>query len=91
LIDAVAFALALPLPRGKHAHVRDLVYARNSDDVERGVDNVTGSMFVKLNFEGGLTLKRTYNGRDQVCEQAVIETNGLETPLTNDEYKERIH
>ena len=38
LIDAVAFALALPLPRGKHAHVRDLVYASaNGDDVAQGM------------------------------------------------------
>ena len=26
LLDAVAFALALPLPRGKYTHVKDLVY-----------------------------------------------------------------
>ena len=44
LIDAVAFALALPLPRGKHSHVRDLVYASapsssidGQDDVARGM------------------------------------------------------
>ena len=47
-------------------------------------------MFVKLNFEGGLTLKRTYNMHEQICEQAIIEPSGLETPLTNEEYKARI-
>ena len=109
MIDAVAFALALPLPRGKHTHVRNLVYASDpaslqgagNDDVARGMRHMEQSsfaedipppdiMFVKLNFEGGTSLKRTYNVFDQVTEQSVIAQGGLETPVTLDEYKEKI-
>ena len=44
LIDALGFALALQLPRGKHAHVRDLVYTSGNrdDDVERGLAAYNG-------------------------------------------------
>ena len=47
-------------------------------------------MYVRLNFEGGVSLKRTYSVRDQLTEQSLIERDGLETPLTIEEYKGRI-
>lgn len=79
----MAFALALPLPRGKHTHVRDLVYASGSnksgdnDEVARGMQAANNDaesnasseereMFVKLNLENGLCLKRTYTVKDQL-------------------------
>ena len=91
MIDAVAFALALPLPRGKHAHVRDLVYCSSSgsgdDDVSRAMqgggvgeqeemdasnNHTEKVMFVRLNFENGVSLKRTYTVKDQISEQSVF-------------------
>ena len=82
-----AALLALPLPRGKHSHVRDLVYASvpsssidGQDDVARGMQNDIEQqdpqpaghgidrMYVKLNFENGTCLKRTYTVFDQVTE-----------------------
>ena len=91
LIDAVAFALALALPRGKHAHVRELVYSGGPpDDVAEGLgDDAARDMYVQLNFENGVSLKRSYSVRDQVSEQSVIEGR-VETPLTMDEYKDRV-
>ena len=47
-------------------------------------------MYVKLNFESGLSLKRTYTIQEQITEQSVIEADGLEVPLTIQEYKARI-
>ena len=97
LLDAVAFALALPLPRGKYAHVRDLVYnnrggnQNNDDDIGVNESQQLASeqdMYVKLNFEGALSLRRSYAVRDQVCEHSVIEGQ-QETPLTSDEFKIR--
>ena len=45
-------------------------------------------MFVRLNFDSGLSLRRSYAVRDQVCEYTVIE-GSVESPLTSEEYKER--
>ena len=70
----MAFALALPLPRGKHTHVRDLVYASGNDDVAQGMrENKVDApeettMFVRLNLEGDISLKRTFSMSDQVSE-----------------------
>ena len=110
----MAFALALPLSRGKHSHVRELVYASgpnsrnsnqgaNDDDVARGLAaedqkideagldaNQPMSMHVKLNFDSGVSLIRSYSVKDRTSEQSIIEANGVETPLTMDEYKAKI-
>ena len=42
---------------------------------------VSDTMFVKLNFSSGVSLKRTYSVAEQLTEQSIIET-GLETPST---------
>ena len=95
LLDAVAFALALPLSRGKHAHVKELVYSgpnasaaasssRNSVSRNVGDDDVAAGlkagettvnqspevmeMHVRLNFENGVALKRSYNCQEHVSE-----------------------
>ena len=47
-------------------------------------------MFVRLNLEGNISLKRTFSVADQVSEQSVIDATGMETPLIMSEYKERI-
>lgn len=91
----MAFALAVPLPRGKHTHVRDLVYAAE-DDVSRAVagnpdlQQAVEQMYVKLNFEGGVCLKRTYTVHDRVTDFSIFDASGEERPLLEQEFKEYI-
>jgi len=67
------------------------------DDVARGMaENSEGGaaaaeqvMSVKLNFENGISVKRTYTVSDQVSEQSLIQ-NEMETPMTMAEYKQKV-
>lgn len=70
LIEAIAFGLGIPLPRGSYAHVRDLVYKPSSgtgtegDEASLEQKSAIVQMYVKLNFVNGLVLKRTFMTED---------------------------
>ena len=87
MVLAVAFGLGAVLPRGQYTHTRDLMYVvrpgsngsnengeENEDDVERGIlDQELQSMHVKLIFDDGLELKRSYSKEDSVSEQFITD------------------
>ena len=90
MVDAIAFALCLPLARGKHAHVRDLVYQQNPNGGEPAPQNYgEEQMFVQLNLKDGISLRRSYLVKEQISEYTIIE-NGRERPCILEEYKSGI-
>ena len=61
MVDAIAFALCLPLARGDSAHVRDLVYHGNLTSDEAAPQNFGDEqMYVQLNLKDGISLRRSY-------------------------------
>ena len=81
IIDAVAFALFLPLLPAKHAHTKELVYRANQQG------NSAWDMHVQLNFTS-CSFRRSYT--DGVHEYTFLVDGKHEKPMTADEYKEQI-
>ena len=86
-IDAIAYGLCLPLLKGKHRHVKELVYAEASSSV-RGSGAMlqaqqlpdsefkaplSDTMHVQLNFGDRTSLRRSYTVADQVNEYFFID------------------
>ena len=82
LIDAIAFALCLPLLPAKHVHTRELVYRVAADAP------LADEMIVQLNFSD-MSLKRCF--RDGVHEYSYLPHQKPERPLTQFEYKDQCH
>ena len=80
LIDAIAFALCLPLMPAKHSHLRDLLYRSPHGHLEAESED-TPKMFVQLNLSSGVSLRRAYFESRNCCEFIVVEQSGS-LPLT---------
>jgi len=81
IIDAVAFALCLPLLPAKHSHTRELVYRANQQG------NAAWDMHVQLNFTY-CSFRRSYT--DGVHEYTFLADGKNEKPMTSEEYKGQI-
>jgi structural maintenance of chromosome 1 len=99
LVDALAFALCLPLIKGKHSHVKDLVYKSNivSADTSSLTESLIPSepkanMYVQLNFTDKISLRRAYLVQDQICEYSFADdsTSADPLPLTQQEFKDKL-
>lgn len=80
LVDAISFALCLPLQPAKHVHTRELVYRAASDQPP------AYEMSVQLNFST-CAFKRFF--KDGVHEYSYL-ANNREQPMTSTEYKAQI-
>lgn len=54
IVDAIAFALCLPMVPAKHTHTRELVYKETADA------QIANEMSVQLNF-GDVSLRRSFS------------------------------
>ena len=63
LVDAIAFALCAPFAKGKHSHVRDLVYQIQPGS-EASIAEGLERMYVQLNLKENISLKRSYLIKD---------------------------
>ena len=57
LLEAIGYALCVPMPKGRYKHVRDLI--SNSSDQSGGYFN-KDVMSVQVNLANGATFKRSY-------------------------------
>ena len=84
-IDAIAFALCLPMVPSKHKHTRELLHRAGAPETGAEASDPV-ELSVQLTFHG-FALKRSFNGK--VHEHTYIE-NGREHPLTSFEYKKKV-
>jgi hypothetical protein len=73
IVDAIAFALCLPLLPAKHVHTRELVYKETAEA------QIASEMNVQLNF-GDLSIKRSFS--DGVNEYSLFSHQKPERPMT---------